>query len=117
MPDPGKYQLQTTGGDRICEIVSCAETLERTKIATKLYGGGYLMQTVGFPTRILNLRLRAWNNTERDAVNTIESGCGVIVAKLDETTETGYILDAPNLSIIVDGMIYEANVKYVVISE
>ena len=116
MPDNGKYQLQTTGGDRICEIVSCAETLERTKIATKLYGGGYLMQTVGEPTRILNMKLRAWSDAERDAVNAAEAACTVIEAKLGDAVETGYLLDAPGWSIIVDGAIYETSMKFVVIT-
>ena len=116
MPDNGRFQLQTAADARICEIVSSYESLERTKVATKLYGGGYLMQTVGEPTRILNLKLRAWSDAERDAVNTAEAECAVIRAKLDETVETGYLLDAPSWSIIVDGAIYETSMKFVVIT-
>ena len=114
MPDNGNYQLQTAGGVRICEIVSCAETLERTKIASKLYGGGYLMQTVGEPTRILELKIRAWSDIERDAVNDAEAECAVIAAKLNASPLSGWLLDAPNWSVVVDGGIYEANVKFVV---
>ena len=116
MPDNGTHQLQTSADARICEIVSSYESLERTKIASRLYGGGYLMQTVGEPTRILNLRIRAWSDTERDAVNDAEAACTVIAAKLGATSLPGYILDAPSWSIIVDGSIYEANVKFVVTS-
>ena len=114
MPDNGTRQLQTSGGDRLCEIVSSYESLERTKIASRLYNGGYLMQTVGNPTRILNLHIRAWSDAERDAVNEAEAACAVIAAKFPASTLPGYILDAPGWNIIVNGSIYEADVKFVV---
>jgi len=116
MPDNGRFQLQTADDARICEIVSSFESLERTKVATKLYGGGYLMQTVGNPTRILNLKLRAWSDAERDAVNAAEAECAVIKAKLGDAVETGYLLDAPSWSVIIDGAVYETGMKFVVIA-
>ena len=116
MPDNGTRQLQTANGDRLCEIVSSYESLERTKIASRLYGGGYLMQTVGEPTRVLNLHIRAWSDAERDAVNTAEAACTVISAKFPASTLPGYLLDEPGWNIIVNGSIYEADVKFVVTS-
>jgi len=115
MPDSGKYQLQTLAGVRLCEIVSESERLERTKIATRLYGGNYLMQTVGVPTRIKDLRIRAWTRAEQAAVNAAEAANTVIAAKLDTVTVQGYLLDAPDWSVIVDAGIFEASVKLVVI--
>lgn len=114
MPDLGTYQLQTTGGVRICEVVSESERLERTKIATKLYGGNYLMQTVGTPTRIKDLRIRAWSRDEQGAVNTAEAENRIITAKLDDVEVDGYLLDAPDWSIIADAGIFEADVEFVV---
>jgi len=114
MPDNGSRQLQTAAGVRLCEIVSSFESLERTKIASKLYGGGYLIQTVGNPTPILNMHIRAWSDAERDAVNAVEADCTVIAAKFPLSTVPGYILDEPNWNIVVNGSIYEADVKFVV---
>ena len=114
MPDNGTRQLQTSAGVRLCEIVTSYEVLERTKIASKLYGGGYMMQTVGDPTRILNMHIRAWSDAERDAVNTAEAACSVIAAKFPLATVPGYLLEAPSWNIIVNGSIYEADVKFVV---
>ena len=115
MPDNGTYQLQTAGGDRLCEIVSESERLERTKVASKLYDGSYLVQTVGNPTRIKDLRIRAWSRTEQAAVNAAEAENATLTAKLaDELTE-GFILDAPDWSIVANIGIFEADVKFVVI--
>ena len=113
MPDNGNYQLQTAGGSRICEIVSASESLERTKIATKLYGGVYLMQTVGTPTRVKTLNLRAWSDAERNAVNDAEAACEAVTAKFEAVTASGWLLDAPSWTVVVPG-IYETTVKMVV---
>lgn len=115
MPDNGNYQLQTSDGVRLCEIVSSVETLDRTKIAQKLYGGSYLMQTVGTPARILTLSLRAWSDDERDAVNEAEALCTPVAAKLADALIDGTLLDAPSWSVIVPG-IYETICKMVVSS-
>ena len=110
---PDIHQLQTSDGVRLCEIVSSVEELERDKIASKLYGGGYLMQTVGTPARILTLSLRAWSDAERDAVNEAEAYCTPVAAQLGSTLINGTLLDAPSWTIIVPG-IYEATCKMVV---
>ena len=111
-----EYQLQTSDGERLCEIFAESERLERTKIATRLLGGGYLMQTVGTPTRIKELAVRAWSRAEQAAVNTAEASNAVIQAKLGDETVQGWILDAPDWTAVVnrDG-IFEASVKFVVI--
>ena len=113
MPDNGTHQLQTAAGVRLCEIVSSFESLDGTKIESKLYGGGYLIQTVGNPTTILNLRIRAWSDAEQSAVNEAAATGAVIAAKFPLATHAGCILGAPGWSIIVPG-IYEADVKFVV---
>lgn len=111
-----EYQLQTSDGVRLCEIFAESEHLERTKIATKLLGGSYLMQTVGTPTRIKDLSLRAWSRAEQAAVNAAEASNAVIQAKLDEEIVDGWILDAPNWTAVVNREgIFEASVKFVVI--
>ena len=117
MPDSGAYQLQTVDDVRLCEIVSESERLERTKIATRLYGGNYLMQTVGNPTRIKSLRIRAWSRAEQAAVNAAEAANTLIKAKLGAETATGYLMDAPDWSIIANAGIFEASVKFVVSSQ
>lgn len=113
MPDLGNYQLQKTDATRLCEVVSSVENLERTKIATKLYGGGYLMQTVGVPARILTLRLRAWSESERSATSAAEAACTPVVVKLGSTMIRGVLLDAPDWTAVVPG-IYESTAKMVV---
>ena len=115
MPDNGKYQLQTSLGARLCEIVTESERLERTKIATKLYGGNYLIQTVGVPTRIKSLRIRAWSRAEQSAVNAAEASGEVIVCKLDDVTVSGYLLDAPSWSVVANVGIFEADARFAVI--
>ena len=116
MPDNGSHQLQTVGGERLCEIVSQSERLERTKIATKLYGGNYLVQTVGAPTRILDLQLRAWSREEQAAVNAAEAENTVVVAQLDEDQIRGYLLEAPDWSVVANAAgIFDAPGKLVVI--
>ena len=116
MPDNGMYQLQTSEGERLCEIVEESERLERTKIATKLYGGAYLMQTVGRPVHVKDLRIRAWSRAEQQAVNEAEADNAVIDAAFGEELVSGWLLDAPDWSIVVnrDG-VFEASVKFVVI--
>ena len=115
MPDNGNYQLQTnaTPAVRICEIVSESESLDRVKLASKLYGGGYLLQTVGTPSVVHTLKLRAWSRTEQSAVNAAEADCTIITAKLGETEILGAILEAPSWSIVSDAGIFEATVKFV----
>lgn len=115
MRDNGKYQLQTEAGERICEIVRASEALDRTKITAKLYGGQYLMQTIGTPTRVLNLTLRAWSVSEQQAVNGAEAACAVIAAKLDTQLYMGALLDAPDWNTVIDGRIFEASAKFLVI--
>lgn len=115
MPDLGKYQLQTAAGVRLCEIVSESERLERTKVASRLYNGSYLVQTVGAPTRVLDLRIRAWSRAEQAAVNDAEAANAAIVAKLDEDLVQGFLLEAPGWDIVADCGIFEASVKFVVI--
>ena len=115
MPDLGNYQLQTSGGVRLCEIVSCSEALERVKLAQHLYGGGWLLQTVGTPSRVLTLKIRAWTRAEQQAVNDAEAACSVIEAKLGATVVPGTLLDAPGWSIVADSGIFEATVKLAVI--
>ena len=114
MPDNGNYQLQTreTPPVRICEIVSASASLERAKITNNLYGGGWLMQTVGTPQRVYTLKIRAWTREEQAAVNDANAACAVIEAKLGAKTVVGAILDAPSWSIIVDSGIFEATVKF-----
>ena len=118
MPENVAYQLQTAEASptRLCEIVSESERLDRTKIATKLYNGSYLMQTVGEPVRIKDLHIRAWTRAEQSAVNAAEAGSEIIAAKLGDVTVTGFLLDAPVWSTVVnrDGM-FEADVSFVVV--
>ena len=116
MPDNGRYQLQTGAGERICEIFSAGEMLERVKLRTRTYGGQYLMQTIGTPTGILDLSIRAWSLDELQAVNAAEAACAVITAKLEETEISGVLLDEPSWTTIKPGAIYEGAVKLVVIS-
>ena len=111
-----EYQLQTSDGERLCEIFAESEHLERTKIATRLYGGSYLMQTVGTPTRIKDLSLRAWSRAEQAAVNAAEASNAVIQAKLGDETVQGWLLDAPSWTTVVNRVgVFEASVKFVVI--
>lgn len=115
MPDNGRYRLETGAGERICEIVQASERLDRTKLATKLYNGQYLLQTIGTPVRILDLSIRAWSLTELQTVNAAEAACAVIAAKLDSTLISGTLMDAPEWTTVVDGQIWEASVKLAVI--
>ena len=115
MPDNGSHQLQTIGGLRLCEIVSESERLERTKIATRLYGGGYLMQTVGNPTRIKTLHIRAWSRTDQAAVNAAEAENATLTAKLDDELTEGFLLEAPDWSVVANVGIFEADVSFVVV--
>lgn len=117
MPDNGNYQLQTREGVRLCEIVSESAALDRVKIATKLYDGSWLFQTVGTPSVVRTLKLRAWTRAEQAAVNAAEAACTVLAAKLGETVVLGEILDAPGWSIVSDAGIFEATVKFAEVPE
>ena len=113
-----EHELQTADGVRICEIVSESERSERVKIATQLLGGGFLMQTVGEPTRIKTLHLRAWTRTEQQAVNAAEAENALLSAVLGDESFHGYLLDAPDWSIIINHTgIFEADVSFVVLEE
>lgn len=113
-----EYELQTADGVRLCEIYGESERLERTKIATQLLGGGFLMQTVGEPTRIKTLQLRAWTRTEQQAVNAAEAENALLTAVLGDERFTGYILDAPDWSTVVNLVgIYEAEISFVLLEE
>lgn len=111
-----EYYLQTADGVRLCEIYGESERLAREKIAVKLYGGAYLMQTVGAPTRIKKLQLRAWSRAEQQAVNAAEASNDILQAVLGDETVTGWLLDAPDWSTVVNRAgIFEAEVEFVVI--
>lgn len=113
-----EYELQTAGGVRLCEIYGESERSERVKIATQLLGGGYLMQTVGTPTRIKTLQLRAWTRTEQRAVNAAEAENALLTAVLGDESVHGYILEAPDWSAVVNRVgIFEADVSFVVLEE
>ena len=113
MPD---YELQNADGQRLCEIFAASERLERTKIATKLYDGSYLMQTVGQSTRILDLQIRAWTREEQQAVNEAEAANEALVAVMDDVSVAGFLLDAPDWSAVVNRAgIFEASVRFVVV--
>lgn len=111
-----EYYLQTADDVRLCEIYGESERSERVKIATQLFGGGYLMQTVGAPTRIKKLQLRAWSRAEQQAVNAAEAENALLTAVLGDETVTGWLLDAPDWSTVVNRAgIFEAEVEFVVI--
>lgn len=111
-----EYYLQTADDVRLCEIYGESERLAREKIAVKLYGGAYLMQTVGAPTRIKKLQLRAWSRAEQQAVNAVEAENALLTAVLGDERFNGYILDAPDWSTVVNRTgIFEAEVEFVVI--
>ena len=113
-----EYELQSSEGVRLCEIVSESERLERTKIATKLLDGSYLMQTVGNPTRIKLLHIRAWSRTEQQAVNAAEAENAVLTAVIGEDSFVGCLLDAPDWSIAANAAgIFEADVSFVLLED
>ena len=113
-----EYYLQTADDVRLCEIYGESERSERVKIATQLLGGGYLMQTVGTPTRIKKLQLRAWSRAEQQAVNAAEAENALLTAVLGDERFTGYILDAPDWSTVVNRAgIFEAEISFVLLEE
>lgn len=113
---PDVYELRTVAGERLCEIVQAWDGLDRSKAATRLLGGGWLMQTVGASAPYLSARLRAWNLAEQAAVNAAEASGAVLTAQMADRAESVQILDAPSWSVIVDGQIFEATVKLVVVA-
>lgn len=113
-----EHELQTSLGVRLCEIYGESERLERAKIATQLLGGGYLMQTVGAPTKIKTLQLRAWSRAEQQAVNAAEAENALLTAVLGDESVRGYILEAPDWSAVVNRVgIFEAEISFVLLEE
>lgn len=113
-----EYELRTSDGVRLCEIFGESERLERVKIATQLLGGGFLMQTVGVPTRIKRLQLRAWTRAEQAAVNAAEAENALLTAALGDGSVRGFLLDAPDWSTTVNRVgIFEAEADLVVLEE
>lgn len=109
-----EYELQTADGERLCEIFAESERLERTKIATKLYNGTYLLQTVGRPVRVRSLSIRAWSREEQRAVNEAEAANAPVVAVINDVRVNGFLLEAPDWSAVVNRVgIFEATVQFV----
>ena len=111
------WNLTTENGAELAKVLNFTPALDRTKIITKLYGGGYLAQTVGEPAQrpTVNILVDSMDNLR--AVEEAEAACTPLLLTYRETTFTGYIYAAPKWSPVIRGKVYTAPIEFAVLEE
>lgn len=109
--------LTTEGGDELAKVLNFTPALDRTKIITKLYGGGYLAQTVGTPAKRPTVNILVDSMELLRAVEAAEAACTRLRLTYRETTYVGYIFDKPKWSPVIRGRVYTAPIEFAVLEE
>ena len=112
------YQLLKQDGVTVlCEVMNVVYGYERNKIVQRLYGGGYMFQTVGEKSKRFKLTIRVWSQAEMKAVNEAEADAQPLILNYKGERYIGIIEDAPNWTAKVRGEVYTASVIFAVLEE
>lgn len=111
------WNLCTAGGTELAKVLNFTPALERTKILTKLYGGGYLAQTVGEPSQRPTATILVDSLDALRDVNDAEASCALLDLTYREKKYTGYIVDAPKWAAVIRGSVYTAPITFAVLEE
>lgn len=111
------WNLTTSAGVELAKVLNFTPALNRTKIITKLYGGGYLAQTVGEPAKRPAATILVDSMEALRAVEAAEASCELLELTYRETKYTGYIVDAPKWSPVIRGSVYTSPITFAVVDE
>ena len=111
------WNLTTEAGDELAKVLNFTPALERTKILSKLYGGGYLVQTVGEPSKRPAATILVENMAQLRAVNAAEAESAVLRLTYSGTVYIGYIVAAPKWTAVIRGRVYTAPIEFAVLEE
>jgi len=111
------YKLQKQNGTVVCEVMNVVFGYDRNKVVQRLYGGGYIYQTLGEKTGKFKLTIRVWSQDEMKAVNEAEADATPLILDYKGARYLGIIDDAPNWNSKVRGEVYTAAVRFAVLEE
>lgn len=111
------WTLKTQAGTELAKVLNFTPALDRVKILTRLYGGGYLAQTVGEPAQRPTATILVESMTQLRAVNEAEASCAMLQLTYRGKIYTGYLVDAPKWTSVIRGSVYTAPVTFAVLTE
>ena len=111
------WNLTTQTGSELAKVLNFTPALERTKILSKLYGGGYLAQTVGDPSKRPAATILVENMAQLRAVNEAEANCALLRLTYSGVVYIGYIVAAPKWTAVIRGSVYTAPIEFAVLEE
>ena len=111
------WNLSTGAGTELAKVLNFTPALERSKIMSKLYGGGYLAQTVGVPSERPAATILVENMAQLRAVNDAEANCAVLRLTYSGVVYIGYIFDKPKWTPVIRGRVYTAPIEFAVLEE
>lgn len=111
------WTLKTTAGTELAKVLNFTPALDRAKVLTKLYGGGYLAQTMGEPALQPTVNILVESMAQLRAVNAAEAECALLRLSYAGSTYVGYIVAAPVWTPIVYGKVYTAPITFAVTEE
>lgn len=111
------WTLSIPDGEELAKVLNFTPALDRAKTVSRLYGGGYLVQTVGAPAQRPTVNILVDSMDKLRAVNEAEAACTLLRLTYRETTYEGYILAAPKWTPVIRGSVYTAPVEFCVTGE
>ena len=109
--------MTTAGGEELAKVLNFTPALDRTKIISKLYGGGYLMQTVGTPAQRPTVTILVDTMEKLRAVEAAEAACTQLRVSYGGMIYVGCIYAAPKWTPVIRGRVYTAAVEFAVLEE
>lgn len=106
------WNLTTENGAELAKVLNFTPALDRAKIMNRLYGGGYLVQTIGTPSQRPAATILVETMDALRAVNEAEASGAMLRLTYRETTYIGYIVDAPKWTPVVRGSVYTAPITF-----
>ena len=106
------WTLSTTAGEELAKVLNFTPALDRAKITSRLYGGGYLVQTVGTPTQRPAVNIVVESMDALRAVNAAEAAGALVDVTYRGTTYRGLIMAQPKWTPIIRGSVYSAPIDF-----
>lgn len=106
------WTLSTLAGEELAKVLNFTPALDRTKIVSRLFGGGYLVQTVGTPSQRPTVNILVDSMDALRAVNAAEAAGAELRITYNGATYTGFIMAAPKWTPIIRGRVYSAPIEF-----
>jgi hypothetical protein len=110
------WTIKTEAGVELADVLNFTPAKERTKIVTKLYDGSYNVQTVGDPTDYADATICVESMSALRAVNESEASCVLLTLRYRDVDYYGYICDEPKWKPVLQGSVYTASIKFLVVT-